>query len=60
MGVRGFRPYVIAEIGVNHEGSMEKALELIALAKEGGADAQNFKLTKQNLWLQKIAPTIGT
>jgi glycosyltransferase involved in cell wall biosynthesis len=34
-------PYVIAEIGVNHEGSMDKARKLIRLAKEGGADAAN-------------------
>ena len=27
-------PYVIAEIGVNHEGSMEKALELIENAEQ--------------------------
>ena len=26
-------PYIIAEIGVNHEGSLEKAKELIDLAK---------------------------
>ena len=40
------KPYIIAEIGVNHEGSMDQAKRLIDLAKEGGADALNFKLTK--------------
>ena len=30
------QPYVIAEAGVNHEGSMELAKELIDSAKEGG------------------------
>ncbi len=37
------RPALIAEIGVNHEGSVEKAFELISLAKEGGADAVKFQ-----------------
>ena len=32
-------PYIIAEIGVNHEGSMDRAKKLISLAKDGGADA---------------------
>ena len=38
-------PYIIAEIGVNHEGSLKKAEELILLAKEGGADAAKHTQT---------------
>ena len=37
------RPIVIAEAGVNHEGSMETALRLIEDAAEGGADAIKFQ-----------------
>ena len=36
-------PYVIAEIGVNHEGSLTQAMRLIELAAEGGADAAKFQ-----------------
>jgi N-acetylneuraminate synthase len=39
-------PYIIAEIGVNHEGSLEKAKILIELAHEGGADAAKFQTYK--------------
>lgn len=39
-------PYIIAEIGVNHEGSFKKAKELIKLAKEGGAHAVKFQSYK--------------
>ena len=38
--------YLIAEIGVNHEGNLDKAKELIKLAKEGGADAAKFQSYK--------------
>ena len=41
-------PYIIAEIGVNHECSISKAKKLIFKQKQGGADAQNFKHIKQN------------
>lgn len=34
---------IVAEIGVNHEGSLDKALELIYLAKDSGADVVKFQ-----------------
>lgn len=40
------KPYFIADIAANHDGELERALKLIELAKESGADAakfQNFK-----------------
>jgi N-acetylneuraminate synthase len=41
--------YFIADIGANHDGSLERAYRLIELAKKAGADAakfQNFKAKK--------------
>ena len=35
--------YFIADIGANHNGSLEKAIKLIHLAKESGADAAKFQ-----------------
>ena len=32
-------PYIIAELSANHNGSIDKALESIKMAKEMGADA---------------------
>ena len=40
------RPYVIAEAGVNHEGSMDIARRLIDEAALGGADAIKFQTYK--------------
>ncbi|MBI1986686.1 MAG: N-acetylneuraminate synthase family protein [Rhodospirillales bacterium] len=34
---------IIAEIGVNHEGSLEAALNLLRLARKAGADAAKFQ-----------------
>ena len=40
------KPYFIADVASNHDGSLDRAYKLIELAKEAGADAakfQNFK-----------------
>lgn len=50
------RPYVIAEIGVNHEGSLELAKRLIELAKEGGADAAKFQTYKADTLAVRDSP----
>lgn len=50
-------PYIIAEVGVNHEGSFDKALELIELAKEGGADAVKFQTYKAGKIASKFSPS---
>ncbi len=50
------RPYIIAEAGVNHEGSMETAKRLIDEAKEGGADAIKFQTYKAETIASKDSP----
>ncbi len=50
------RPYIIAEIGVNHEGSMVSAKRLIDEAKEGGAHAVKFQSYKAETLASKHSP----
>jgi sialic acid synthase SpsE len=52
----GARPYIIAEIGVNHAGSFDLALKLIDLAKEGGADAAKFQSYKAGRIASRHSP----
>lgn len=49
-------PYVIAEAGVNHEGSMEIARRLIDEAAAGGADAIKFQTYKAASLASKDSP----
>lgn len=51
------KPYIIAEVGVNHEGSMELAKRLIEEAKEGGAHAVKFQTYKANTIASKDSPS---
>lgn len=49
-------PYIIAEIGVNHEGSMELAKRLIDEALAGGAHAAKFQSYKASKIASKNSP----
>ncbi len=51
-----YSPYVIAEAGVNHEGSMDLAKRLIDEAKEGGANAIKFQTYKAETIASKNSP----
>lgn len=42
----GCEPFIIAEVGINHNGDLEKAYEMIRVAKESGADAVKFQTFK--------------
>jgi sialic acid synthase SpsE len=51
------RPYIIAEIGVNHEGRLAQARRLIELAHEGGADAAKFQTYKAGKIASRHSPS---
>jgi len=50
------KPYMIAEVGVNHEGSMLTAKRLVDEAKEGGAHAVKFQSYKAETLASKHSP----
>jgi sialic acid synthase SpsE/sugar phosphate isomerase/epimerase len=56
----GKRAFIIAEIGNNHNGSIELAKELVDLAAAAGADAVKFQLRDMDaLYRQSGAATAG-
>lgn len=50
------RVYIIAEAGVNHNGFLDKALELVDVAAKAGADAIKFQTFKTDSFVSRSAP----
>jgi len=46
MKIKKNKTYIIAEIGINHEGSFKNAIKLIREAAISGADAVKFQIFK--------------
>ena len=53
---KGCPTLVIAEVGVNHNGSIERGIELIEAAAKAGADIVKFQTYKANQIVTKKAP----
>jgi len=49
--------FIIAEAGVNHNGELTKALELVDIARDAGADAVKFQLYRADEQVSRAAPT---
>ena len=56
MKINNKKTFIIAEVGVNHNGSLKKALELIDVGKLSGADAIKFQTFKAENLTTDYAP----
>ena len=52
---KNFKTKIIAEIGVNHGGSIKKAFKLINVAKKAGADVAKFQFFNTTSLVSKKA-----
>ena len=50
------KPFLVAEIGLNHNGNLHIAKELITAAKDSGADAVKFQSYTTEKFINRVAP----
>ena len=54
--IPGMKIFIIAEAGVNHNGSLDMARELVEVAKAAGADAVKFQTFRAEKMISRLAP----
>ena len=52
-------PYIIAEVGNNHDGDFEKAKDLVYAAKACGADSVKFQCINYSKWVTNDLPVFN-
>lgn len=50
------KPFIVAEVGLNHNGSLDRAMQMIQMARDSGCDAVKFATYKTDEFCQPSDP----